>query len=203
MKLLMWSAAPLVGVLLACSDRQSSARDSLAASDTGGAAAKRSLATPTARPAADSNARADAALERAARQTVRFLRGESPFDSLALADMVELRIAPEGGGAVSMVSRDALRDRSAWIVAGSQRRFSLVPPASYSTLSTKVSRHFNCQEQDLSTRAPDLAVRPHVGVRLQPVSPESCLQSWNATFVFKMVAGSPQLTAILYDQWEW
>jgi hypothetical protein len=192
MKPPMWSGALLVGVVLACSDHQGAARDSLATFDTGGVA-----------PATDSQTRVDADLERAARQAVRFLRGEAVFDSLALADTVELRVAPEGGGAVSMVSRDALRDRSAWTVVGPQQRFPLVPPVSYSTLSTKVGRHFNCQEQDLSTRAPDLAKRPHVGVRLQPESPDSCLQSWNATFVFDMVSGSPRLTAILYDQWEW
>lgn len=192
MTLSKWSTTLLVGLVLACGDRQRAARDSVGAIDTGGVA-----------PAADSNAPADASLERAARQTVRFLRGEIPFDSLALDDTVEFRVAPEGDGTVSKVSRDALRDRSAWTVAGFQRRFSLMPPTGYPTLSTKVGRHFNCREQDLSTLAPDLAVRPHVGVRLRPVNPQSCLQSWNATFVFTMVAGSPRLSAILYDQWEW
>jgi hypothetical protein len=146
---------------------------------------------------------ADPSLERATRNLVGFLRGELPFDSRALADTVELRIAPEGGGAVSRVSRDSLRERSAWTVAGPARRFQLVPPATFSTVSTKVGRHFNCQEQDLATRAPDLASRPHVGVRLQPEGAQSCLQSWNATFVFDTAGGSPRLIAVLYDQWEW
>ena len=192
MKLSIWPALLLFATVVACSDRRSAASDSGNALDT---------ATPGASRARD--ARADSSLERSARHLVGFLRGELPLDSGALADTVELRVAPEGGGAVSRVGRDALRDRSAWVVAGSERRVALVPPASFSTVSTKVGRHFNCQEQDLATRAPDLVSRPHVGVRLQPDDAQSCLQSWNATFVFDTAGGRPRLTAVVYDQWEW
>ncbi len=192
MKLLMWPAALLLGAAGACGDRQRAASDSSGSVDTAAAV-----------PTAGSNARAHAGLERAARQVVGFLRAEVPFDSLALADTVELRVAPEGGSGASKVSRAALHDRAAWTVWAPPRRFPLVPPARYSTLSTSVGRHFNCLEQDLATRAPDLASRPHVGARLQPESPQSCLQSWNATFVFDTAGGHPRLTAVIYDQWEW
>ena len=192
LKVPMWPGALLLSAVVACSDRQGAASDSITV-----------LESRVAMPEAGGNARAVAGLERAARQAVGFLRGEVPFDSLALADTVELRVAPEGGNARNKVSRHALRDRSAWTIADHDQRFPLVPPADYSTVSTKVGRHFNCHEQDLATRAPDLASRPHVGARLRPDSARSCLQTWNATFVFDTVGGSPRLKAILYDQWEW
>jgi hypothetical protein len=192
MKVPMWPGALLLSALVACSDHQGAASDSIAVLDSGGAM-----------PEAGGNARAVAGLERAARQVVGFLRSEVPFDSLALTDTVELRVAPEGGNITNKVSRHALRDPSAWTIAGQGQRFPLVPPADYSTLSTRVGRHFNCHEQDLATRAPDLASRPHVGAHLRPDSARSCLQSWNATFVFDTVGGSPRLKAIFYDQWEW
>jgi hypothetical protein len=40
-------------------------------------------------------------------------------------------------------------------------------------------------------------------VRLQPDGAQSCLQSWNATFVFDTAGGSPRLIGVIYDQWEW
>jgi hypothetical protein len=188
----MWPAALLFGAVVACGDGRRAASDAAGAADSA-----------TARVSPGRDARADAALERSARDWVGFLRAELPFDASALADTVELRVAPEGGGAVTRVGRDALRDRSAWTVAGPERSFPLVPPAGFSTVSTRVGRHFDCQEQDLATRAPDLAARPHVGVRLQPDGARSCLQSWNATFIFDTAAGRPRLTAVVYDQWEW
>jgi hypothetical protein len=55
----------------------------------------------------------------------------------------------------------------------------------------------------LASRVPALAARPHVGVRLEPSTPKSCLETWNATFVFDTSAATPRLVAALYDQWEW
>lgn len=154
----------ILAALLACGDAPDGAKDSARASDTGGAAG-----------AGTDRAPADLALERAARQAVGFLRGEVPADALALADTVEIRVAPEGGGAARRVPRQALAERASWAVAVGGRRVALAPPAVYSSVSTSVGRHFNCQEQDLASRAPDLATRPHVGVRLQPDSAASCL----------------------------
>lgn len=185
-------AVLLIGAVIACSDHQRAAGDSADAVDAG-----------TARVSSGRDARADANLERSARRWVGFLRAEMPFDADALADTVELRVAPEGGGAVRRVGRDALRDRAAWTVEGPTRRVRLVPPAGFSNVSIAVGRHFNCREQDLATRAPDLASHPHVGVRLEPDGAQSCLQSWNATFVFDTAGGAPRLTTIVYDQWEW
>ena len=187
-----WPAGMILAALLACGDAPDGAKDSARASDTSNAAGAATGTPP-----------ADSALDRAARQAVGFLRGEVPADSLALADTVELRAAPEGGGAARRVPRQALAERAAWAVEIGGRRVALAPPAGYSAVSTSVGRHFNCQEQDLASRAPDLAARPHVGVRLQPDSAASCLQSWNSTFVFDTTAGGLRLTAVLYDQWEW
>jgi len=159
--------------------------------------------TAAATPPIGADSLASPSLEHAARQVVGFLLAMVRFDSLALADTVALRIAPEGGGAVSRVSREALRDRSAWRVAGPRWRFSFVPPAGFVALSTKVGRHLNCGEHDFATRAPDLASSPHVGVRLQPESAQSCLQSFHVTLVFDTARGIPRLVAALYDQWEW
>lgn len=153
---------------------------------------------------ADSGQPATAAIEAATRDLVAFLStGAPPFDSLALADSVELRVAPEGGGARRRVPREALRERAAWGIDGSGVRYSLVPPPGYTSATMRAGRHFACQEAALEARAPDLAPRPHVGVRLQPPVAESCLQSWNATFVFDSGAGRPRLQAVVYDQWEW
>ena len=190
MKRAIWLAAGHLFLASACADRDEAARDTTVAeraatvSDSGGP-------------------RADSALVRSAREVVGFLAGELPFDSLRLADTVELRIAPEGGGATKRIGRTALRDRASWAVAGPPGRVSLIPPAGYSLLSARAGRHFNCQEQDLASRAPDLAARPHVGVRMQPDGASSCLQSWNASFVFDTAGGAPSLVAVLYDQWEW
>lgn len=67
----------------------------------------------------DSSSPATAAnteLEAAARTVIRFLPGSVPFDSVPLANSVALYVAPEGGGARSVYSRDALRQPSSWRV---------------------------------------------------------------------------------------
>lgn len=162
--------------------------------DTAGPA----VAQPTAPAGPVSPDAADAPRVQAARAVVAFLRGDAPPDTTLLADSVTLHVAPEGGGDSRRVSRDALRDRSAWRVG----RFSLVPPASLTELTTAPGRHLACVETSLATRAPDLAAHPHVGASLRPARPESCLQSWTLTFVFADPAPAV-LTDVLYDQWEW
>jgi hypothetical protein len=133
---------------------------------------------------------------------VRFLQGKIPFDSVALTDTVTLHVAPEGGGGSAVYAREELRDPSNWKVTSGGREFLLVPPAEAGTLTTKTSRHFNCMEYDFSSRSPELARLPHVGTKLEPREPNSCLQSWNLTLVFDSVE-RPRLVAALYDQWEW
>ena len=141
-------------------------------------------------------------LETAGRTVIRFLQGTAPFDSVALADSVSLRVAPEGGGGSAVYTRDELRNPSNWAVVSGGRSFVLVPPAGSATLTTKTSRHFNCMEYDLASRSPELARLPHVGTRLQSGQTPSCLGSWNLTLVFDSM-DPPRLVAAVYDQWEW
>lgn len=143
------------------------------------------------------------ALEQSAHQVVGFLRGAVPFDSLAMADTIELRVAPEGGGATRRVQRSELRDPAAWTIGDGARRIHLIPPAEYLETAMAAGRHYRCREQALAPVAPDWAHRPHVGVRLQPGNAASCLQTWNATFIFDTLGGRPRLAGVLYDQWEW
>jgi hypothetical protein len=42
-----------------------------------------------------------------------------------------------------------------------------------------------------------------VGVKLEPANAKSCLESWNATFVYDTTGGRTRLIAAIYDQWEW
>ena len=49
-------------------------------------------------------------LENAASDIARFLTGKERFDALALADSIDLHIAPEGGGGHARIPRDRLRD---------------------------------------------------------------------------------------------
>ena len=145
-----------------------------------------------------------AGLVDAAEDIIAFLHGDLPFDSITTADSVTLRLAPEGGGDSTRVSREHLRDRASWSVrAGSGSDYPFAPPASLTTLTTRAGRHFNCREYPLSSRAPDLAPLPHVGTRLEPPDAGSCLQTWNVTFVFDPHADHPTLVAVVYDQWEW
>lgn len=133
---------------------------------------------------------------------VAFLQGRAQLDTMALADTVTLYVSPEGGGGRSTYSRVELRDRGSWMVLSGARRFSLVPPAANTRLTTSPGKHINCREYDLASRYPELARLPHVGARLDPAQTASCLQTWNLTLVFDSAA-SPHLTAAVYDQWEW
>ena len=193
----IWSAALCLGIVAACGGPN--AGEATRTGETGAA----TLASAAMAPPAGSAAGA-ADLERAARHVVGFLRAEIPRDSVALADSVELRVTPEGGGATRRLSREALRDVRAWTIGEGTRRVRLIPPADYAAVTTAVGRHYRCQEQALAPLAPEWAHRPHVGVRLQPrEGVASCLQSWNATFVFDTAGGTPRLLGVLYDQWEW
>ena len=135
-------------------------------------------------------------------RVIRFLQGRIPFDSVALADTVTLHVAPEGGGGSSVYAREQLRSPSNWRVTSGGRDFLFVPPREAGTLTTKTSRHLNCMEYDLASRSPELARLPHVGTKLEPREPKSCLESWSLTLVFDSLE-QPRLVAALYDQWEW
>jgi hypothetical protein len=142
----------------------------------------------------------------AAESIVAFLQGKGEFDAFAADDSVTLMLAPEGGGGRARVAREELRDRSRWrIPADDGSTYRLLPPAANTVLTAREATHFNCQEYALMSRYPELAARPHVGVRLAPPGQGSCLQTWNATFIFNEAAagGRPVLSAVVYDQWEW
>jgi hypothetical protein len=146
--------------------------------------------------------RSDATLDSAARRVVDFLSGNAPFDQIELSDTVTLSVSPEGGGGRATFSREQLRQSSAWRVRSGGRIFSLSPPSGMTKLTTKVGRHFNCNEQSLATKFPRLAQLPHVGTMLEPPNRTSCLQTWNMTFVFD-TSSRPRIVAAVYDQWEW
>ena len=124
--------------------------------------------------------------------------GEAPPAGM-FADSVTLLVAPEGGGATAVLTPTELADRAAWRVDD----HALTPPAGYAHRQVAPGRHWNCQATDLSTLYPDLASLPHVGVRLSAEADASCMQTWNATFVFDQDAARPRLIAVVYDQWEW
>lgn len=133
---------------------------------------------------------------------IGFLRAESPFDGAALADSVTLYVSLEGGGGRTTFAREQLRQPSAWQVRSARSVYSLVPPPGLTKLTTKAGAHFVCFEQPLALRVPQLAALPHVGVKLEPESGTSCLQSWSITFAFD-TRSPPRLVAAVYDQWEW
>jgi len=145
----------------------------------------------------------DSALRSAAERIIAFLRGMAAYETLSVADTVELLIPAEGGGMRQRMSRDALRDRQAWTVQTNSQLYSFVPAANFTEMKVAPGRHFNCREGPLAARVPEFAESPHVGVRLEPPKVESCLQGWNATFVFYTASGQPRLRAAIYDQWEW
>ena len=99
--------------------------------------------------------------------------------------------------------REQLRDRARWAVRSERATYAFAPRANQTKLTTRVGRHFNCMEYDLTTRAPDLASWPHVGAKLEPANGDSCLQTWNVTFVFDTTDGLPRLVTAFYDQFEW
>lgn len=145
----------------------------------------------------------DSALRSAAEDIVAFLRGGAAYETLSLADTVELVIPAEGGGTRHRMSREALRDRQAWTVQANGQQYSLIPAAHFTEMRVAPSRHLNCREGPLSARVPGFAESPHVGVRLEAPEVESCLQGWNVTFVFDSTSGQLRLSAAIYDQWEW
>lgn len=131
---------------------------------------------------------------------VEFLRGSATLDPNLLADSVVFWLAAEGGGDVRVVTRNVLQARSEWRVGD----HNLVPPSSLTELTIRPGSHFNCLEMSLASRFPELGGLPHVGVRLAPPDFASCLQTWNATLVFrKGPAEQPKLIGVAYDQWEW
>lgn len=145
----------------------------------------------------------DAALERAAKEVVAFLRGDAGFETIRLADTVVLYLSPEGGGTRRALTPEQLRKPSNWVVHSGRQAYTFAPPRRLTKLTAKVGRHFNCLEYPLASRFPDLARLPHVGVKLEPDSLTSCLESWNATFIFDASEQTPRLAAAVYDQWEW
>jgi hypothetical protein len=145
----------------------------------------------------------------AAVAVVAFLRGESGFDRIRVADTVTLYLAPEAGGVPTTVTREMLRDPSNWTIRGpgprSGRqgiRYSFVPSKGTPEVTMRVGRHMNCREYPLSSRYAELARYPHVGIRLA-YGTDSCLQSKNFTLVFDPNRKPPTLIAAVYDQWEW
>jgi hypothetical protein len=138
-------------------------------------------------------------LELAAERIVSFLRGETGFEEIHVADTVALYVAPEGGGMREAFPREQLRDRANWRVGA----YGLVPPAGSTILQTEVGTHYACFEQQLSSRYPHLARLPHVGARLEPPGADNCLQIWNLTLVFDPDEQPATLVAAVYDQWEW
>jgi hypothetical protein len=148
-----------------------------------------------------------AALEDAARQLTSFLTGGAALDTLALGDTVALHLPLEGAGpstgASVRLARGALRDRDAWRIRAGDQSFTFVPPNGLTKMTVRAGTHFVCRDVPLASRVPALTMRPHVGVRLEPPTPKSCLETWNATFVFDTSAATPRLVAAVYDQWEW
>jgi hypothetical protein len=161
------------------------------------------------RPGPPADARTDTAttrqgttLDSAALHVLAFLRGQAPFEGVALADSISLYVGREAGGTRTTFARAQLREPSAWIARSSLGPYSLVPPSTLPKVTTKVGSHFVCREYPLATFFPDLARLPHVGIQLQPENLTSCLQTWNVTFVFDSTA-RPRLVAAVYDQFEW
>jgi hypothetical protein len=142
-------------------------------------------------------------LRSAAENIVAFLRGAVAYETLSVADTVEFVVPTEGGGTRQRMSREALHDRHAWIIQANSQQYSFVPAANFTEIKVAPGGHFNCYEGRLSARVAEFAESPHVGVRLDPPEVESCLQGWNATFVFNTASGQPRLIAAIYDQWEW
>ena len=142
-------------------------------------------------------------LEDAASETARFLTGRARYDALDLADTVDLYIAPDGGGGHARLPREQLRDPAAWRVESGGQVRSFVPRGLNTRLVPAVGQYMNCKPSELKTRFPKLGAMPHVGIRLEPPNAKSCLQTWNATFVYDTTGGRTRLVAAIYDQWEW
>jgi hypothetical protein len=139
-------------------------------------------------------------LDSAARAVLAFLKGEP--STIILADSVELYVGKEAGGTRTVYPRANLRHPSLWVARSSRGNYRFTPPATLGKLTVKRGTHFICTERKLAESFPELAKRPHVGVRLESDIGESCLQSWNVTFVFDDSL-RPRLVAAVYDQFEW
>ena len=196
-------ASVLAALLIGCGGGEAppATRDTTAAADSTGSS------PPSPAVPGELSPERRAALERAATQVVSFLSGKAKFEELSLADTVQLLLPAEGAGKSTgksvRVARSALSAPDAWNIRAGSQSFSFVPPERLTRVTTRAGTHFNCQEVPLASRAPALATRPHVGVRYEPREPTSCLETWNATFVFDTTAATPRLVAALYDQWEW
>ena len=144
-------------------------------------------------------------LERAAREIVGFLRGDIDFKKVErlLADTVVLYLTPEGGRTAAGLVGEERREPSRWVLVSDRGTYSFVPPRRLTKLTAKEGRHFNCHEYSLGSRFPQLATASHVGVKLEPDKLTSCLEVWNATFIFDWSTGRPRVVAAVYDQWEW
>lgn len=179
-------------LLLACGPPDS---DATRAEDTSGPAS----------PAAVAATHQPEELAAAATDVVGFLRGNVPFSRLRLADTVTLRLGLEEGGTMRRVARERLREPSAWAVESQNLRFTyqFAPPASLTSVETRVGRHVRCMDYDLTATDPELAALPHVGVVLSPPNFGSCLQTWNLTIVFDPNLRPPTVVAVIYDQFEW
>ena len=143
------------------------------------------------------------AVEQSAREIVEFLRGNAPFETITLADTVTLYLSPDGGRILSAFSREQLRRPSQWVLRSGRQTYAFAPPRSLKKMTARADTHFNCLDYPLASRFPELAKLPHVGVKLEPDSSGSCLQTWNATFIFDTSAPPARLVAAVYDQWEW
>ncbi|MEP6858704.1 MAG: hypothetical protein ABI994_09975, partial [Gemmatimonadales bacterium] len=133
-------------------------------------------------------------LERAAREIVGFLRGDIEFEKIKrlLADTVVLYLAPEGGRTAVGLIGEERREPSRWVLVSDRGTYSFVPPRRLTKLTAKEGRHFNCHEYSLESRFPELATVSHVGVKLEPDKLTSCLETWNATFIFDWSTGHPR-----------
>lgn len=171
----------------------------------GGGGQEISQPAPPASPGSTLGAHRPTELVNAATTIVRFLQGSADFGQVRLADRVSLYLSPEGGGTRRDMDREMLRQPSNWVVRSetSGIAYSLAPPKDNSELTTEVARHLNCMDYELSTRFENLARLPHVGTMLLPKNADSCLLSWNLTFVFDPKLKPPALVAAVYDQWEW
>ena len=146
-----------------------------------------------------------AELVAAADSLIGFMKGDVDFDDLRISKSVDLHLSPEGGGNHVTVARSRLADRDSWKVRSKtlDMTYNFVPARELTELTTKVGRHLNCMEYSLSSRVKRLAAHPHVGASLAPRDADSCLQTWNVTFVFDPKVEPPTLVAAVYDQWEW
>ena len=139
-------------------------------------------------------------LDSAARAVLGYLRGEG--GTIVLADTVALYVGKEAGGTRTAYPRAQLAHPSMWVARSNRGNYRFMPPSTLGKLTVKPGVHFICTEHKLAESFPELAKRPHVGVKLESDVGDSCLQSWNVTFVFDDSI-KPRLIAAVYDQFEW